>query len=121
MNLIDACTAADITPFVARRFLDRPGVIAHLRAELRKRRAVDCCGNPAALRRVRDTSQNSMAVVAAVRAMDGMQAEDVGRADGVSPGITLRIIHQQTLPAPIDITPRPSHVVSSHALPNSDE
>src|SRR6516165_6393919 len=54
MQLIDACLAAGVKPFVARRFLDRPGVIAHLRAELRKRREVDRCGNSAALRRVRD-------------------------------------------------------------------
>jgi hypothetical protein len=104
MNLIDACAAAGVTPFVARRFLDRPQVIAHLRAELRKRRAVDVCGNSAALRRVRDESENSMAVVASCRALDAVVAEDAGRSDGVSPGITLRIIHQTT-PQPIDVTP----------------
>ena len=106
MNLIDACAAAGVKPFVARRFLDRPSVLAHLRGELRKRRAVDCCGNSAALRRVRDTSDNGMAVVASARALDSMQAEDVGRVDGVTPGVTIRIISPQ--PAPIvDVTPRP--------------
>jgi hypothetical protein len=107
MNLIDACAAAGVKPFVARRFLDRPSVLAHLRGELRKRRAVDCCGNSAALRRVRDTSDNGMAVVASARALDSMQAEDVGRVDGVTPGVTIRIISPQ--PAPIvDVTPRPA-------------
>jgi hypothetical protein len=106
MDLIAACIAAGVAPFVARRYLDRPGVIAHLRAELRKRRAIDCCGNPAALRRVRDTSQNAMAVVAAVRAMDGLQAEDAGRADGVTPGVTIRIVNVAPQPTPsIDVTP----------------
>jgi hypothetical protein len=105
MNLIDACAAAGVTPFVARRFLDRPSVIAYLRAERRKFREVLCAGNESALQRVRDSSANSMAVVASVRALDGLQTEDAGRTDGVSPGITLRIIHQQT-PQPIDVTPQ---------------
>ena len=106
LDLIPACAAAGIKPFVMRRFLDRPCVIAHLRAEMRKRRAVDCCGNSAALRRVRDTSDNGMAVVASVRALDGLQAEDVGRADGISPGVVIRIVAPQ--PAPIDVTPTPA-------------
>jgi hypothetical protein len=104
MDLIAACAAAGVKPFVARRFLDRPQVIAHLRAELRKRREVDRCGNSAALRRVRDSSDNSMAVVNAARALDGMGADDPWRADaGVSPGVTLRIVH---IEQPIDVTPR---------------
>jgi hypothetical protein len=111
LNLIAACAAARVTPFVMRRYLDRPSVIAHLRAEQRKRRAVDCCGNSAALRRVRDTSDNGMAVVASVRALDGMQAEDAGRADAPSPGVTIRIINQAPPPAPIDITPRSPQII----------
>jgi hypothetical protein len=102
LDLIPACRAAGVTPFVMRRYLDRPAVIAHLHAEQRKRREVDCCGNSAALKRVRDASPNGMVTVAAARALGGMQAEDEWRADAVSPGITLRIIS-----APIDITPKP--------------
>jgi hypothetical protein len=115
MNLIDACAAAGVAVFVARRFLDRPQVLAHLRGEQRKRREVDCCGNSAALRRVRDTSDNGMAVVASVRALDGLQAEDGARADAISDarGITLRIIHQPPQPAPIDITPRPAQIIDA--------
>jgi hypothetical protein len=102
LDLIAACAAADVKPYRMRRYLDRPAVIAHLRAEHRKFREVVCSGNTAALRRVRDTSENGMAIVGAVRALDGMQAEEAARADAPSPGITLRIIHQQ---APIDVTP----------------
>jgi hypothetical protein len=103
MDLISACAAAGVKPFVARRFLDRPQVIAHLRAELRKRREVDRCGNSAALRKVRDSSENAMAVVNAARALDGMGADDPWRADaGVSPGVTLRIVHVDQLR---DVTP----------------
>jgi hypothetical protein len=115
LDLIAACAAAGVKPFVMRRYLDRPGVIAHLRAEQRKRREVDCCGNSAALRRVRDHSDNGMAVVASVRALDGLQAEDGARADVVSPGVTIRIVHIEQ-PAPIDVTPN-ARLLPAHAEP----
>jgi hypothetical protein len=102
LDLIAACAAAGVPAYRMRRYLDRPTVIAHLRAEHRKFREVVCCGNTAALRRVRNTSPNGMAIVAAVRALDGSQAEDGERASGPSPGIVLNI-HPPT-PAPIDIT-----------------
>jgi hypothetical protein len=43
---------------------------------------------------------------ASVRALDGLQAEDAGRANAPSPGITLRIIHETPRPI-VDITPTP--------------
>jgi hypothetical protein len=72
LDLIAACTAANVKAYRIRRYLDRPAVIAHLRAEHRKFREVVCCGNTAALRKVRDCSPNGMAIVAATRALDGM-------------------------------------------------
>jgi hypothetical protein len=111
MDLIAACTAAGVKPFVARRFLDRPGVIAHLRAELRKRREVDRCGNSAALRRVRDFSENAMAIVNAARALDGIATDDPWRAGAVvSPGVTLRIVH---INQPIDLTPAKAPLIDA--------
>ena len=92
LDLIAACAAAGVKPYRMRRYLDRPGVIAHLRAEHRKFREVVCCGNAAALRKVRDTSENGMAIVASVRALDGMQAEEAGRADAPTPGISIRLV-----------------------------
>src|SRR6516165_7836504 len=94
VDLIAACAAAGVKPYRMRRYLDRPAVIAHLRAEHRKFREVVCCGNTAALRKVRDCSPNGMAIVAATRALDGMQAEEAGQADAPSPGTTLRIVHE---------------------------
>jgi hypothetical protein len=110
LDLIAACAVARVQPYRMRRYLDRPSVIAHLRAEHRKFREVTCCGNTAALRRVRDTSPNGMAIVASCRALDGSQAEDAGRASAPSPGITLRIISQ---PMPIDITPEPRRIIDA--------
>jgi hypothetical protein len=107
LDLIAACAAAGVKPFVMRRYLDRPAVIAHLRAEHRKFREVVCCGNTAALRRVRDTSPNGMAIVASVRALDGSQSEDARRATAPSPGIVLNI-HP---PTPI-VEPKPLQIIN---------
>ena len=60
LDLIAACAAAGVKPYRMRRYLDRPAVIAHLRAEHRKFREVVCSGNAAALRKVRNTSENGM-------------------------------------------------------------
>ena len=113
LDLIAACAAAGVKPYRMRRYLDRPGVIAHLRAEHRKFREVVCCGNTAALRKVRDKSENGMAVVASCRALDGSQAEEAGRSDVPSPGVTIRILTVATQPAPIDITPKPVQIVDA--------
>src|SRR6516165_3120743 len=111
LDLIVACAAAGVKPYRMRRYLDRPGVIAHLRAEHRKFREVVCCGNTAALRKVRDTSPNGMAIVASCRALDGQQSEDAGRVSSPGPGITLRIVHET--PRPVDITPRPAPLIDA--------
>ena len=92
LDLIAACAAAGIKPYRMRRYLDRPAVIAHLRAEHRKFREVVCCGNAAALGKVRDTSENGMAIVASVRALDGMQTEEAGHADAPTPGFSIRLV-----------------------------
>ena len=106
LDLIAACAAAGVKPYRMRRYLDRPGVIAHLRAEHRKFREVTCCGNAAALQKVRNTSENGMAIVAAVRALDGMQGEDAARTNAVDQrGVCIRIVTVAPQPAPIDITP----------------
>jgi len=106
LDLIAACAAAGVKPYRLRRYLDRPSVIAHLRAEHRKFREVVCCGNTAALRRVRDTSPNGMAIVASCRALDGSQADDTVRANAVDQrGVCIRIVTVAPQPQPIDITP----------------
>ena len=113
LDMIAACAAAGVKPYRMRRYLDRPAVIAHLRAEHRKFREVVCSGNTAALRKVRDTSENGMAIVASVRALDGMQGEDAARADAPSPGVTIRIINEAPQPAPIDITPKSPRIIDA--------
>jgi hypothetical protein len=80
-----------------------------------------CGGNEAALKRVRDKSANRMVTVAAVRALEQMDAEDGGRAaNAPAPGVVIRIVNQTISPATgptIDITPQREHEPALPALP----
>jgi hypothetical protein len=69
-TFIEAARETGIKPDVMRRYLDRPDVRAPLLSERRALRAAICGGNEGALLRVRETAQNGMAVVAAVRALE---------------------------------------------------
>jgi hypothetical protein len=84
-------------------------------AEQRSAQIVELCsGNPAALKRVRDTSENGMAVTAAVRQAESMLAEldaPGGRGVGqghISPGIC--IVIQGPGGTEIDVTPQPPQI-----------
>ena len=104
LNFVDAARAAGVKPDVMRRWLDRPEVHSLLRAERKAFRATLCAGNEGALRRVRDTAANPMAVVASVRALDQMQAEEEGRAPpgAAAPGVTINIVTERATPVTID-------------------
>jgi hypothetical protein len=102
LSMIEACAASGIKPYVMRRALDKPRVIAYLRSERRAFREAICCGNEAALKRVRDESQNGMVTVASVRALEGIADADTASPGQVSAGVTIRIINA---PRPIDVTP----------------
>jgi len=105
MTLLEACAAAGVQPFVARRHLDRPQTIAHLRQERRKYREILCSGNERALQRARDFSGNAMAVIQSVRTLDQLQSEEAGRTDArASPGIVLKF-YQAPLPATVNAAP----------------
>src|SRR5690348_11586368 len=76
LDFIEAAKTAGIKPDVMRRYLDRGEVRALLHAERRAFRDAICAGNEGALARVRDTAANSMARVAAVRALEQLDADD---------------------------------------------
>lgn len=101
LNLGEAASAADVKPDVLRRWLNRPDFIAFLRGERRSMVAASCAGNPAALRRVRDTSQNPMAVVASVRTLQDIEAAEEVRAPVGShtPGVTINIVNAGGYPS----------------------
>ena len=102
MNLLDAAKAAGITPYVLRRYFDRPTVIAFLRAERRSFREMLCSANEASLRDIRDLAENSMARVAAIRQLENLsdEAERRGAELQQSPGITIEIINIAPAPNP---------------------
>jgi hypothetical protein len=83
----------------------------------RKREVLEAINlaNPAALRRVRDESANSMAKVQAVRTLesmaDRMDEDGGGRADQMSPGVTI-VVEQVGRPDHI-IGPRPHPVIEA--------
>jgi hypothetical protein len=106
LTFIEAAKDSGIAPDVMRKYLDRPNVRALLRSVRRAFREAICAGNEGALKRVRDTSQNGMCTVAAVRALEALDTEDAVRSpNGPSPGITIVIRTPQPAPT-IDITPR---------------
>jgi hypothetical protein len=91
-----------------RRWLGRAECISILRKERARFRATVCAQNEAVLAQIRDDCDgNQMARVAAIKTLEGLEESEVAKPSNVpSPGITIKIIHQQPQPAPIDITPR---------------
>ena len=108
LAFIEAGRETGVKPDVMRRYLDRPAVIALLRRERRAYREALCGGNEGALRRVRDTAENSMAVVAAVRQLETMSADDAGRASGESSPqhFQINLISRVEQPPPVTIEGR---------------
>jgi hypothetical protein len=108
LSFIEAANLAGVKPDVMRRYLDRADVRALLRAERRVFRDAICAGNEGALRRVRDTSPNGMATVAAVRALEQIDDADPPNRSQATPGVTI-IIHpaseSEPMPPTIDIRP----------------
>jgi hypothetical protein len=108
LDFVEAAKHAGIRPYMLRKYFDRANVRALLRSERRAFREILCCGNEDALRRVRDKSANSMAQVAAVRALEQLSDGDDDRLRGPSqsPGITIRIVQQNAVAPPmVDVSP----------------
>jgi hypothetical protein len=112
LDFITAAAACDVAPDRMRQWLDRAEARAFLRAERRAFRDAVCAGNELALKRVRDTSENGMAVIGSVRALEQLDEE---KSVGVQqiPGFVIQIISPaappQTItpipPAPLTIEP----------------
>lgn len=116
LTFIEAGRIAGLRPDIARRWLDRPNVIASLRVERRVYREALCAANEGALARIRDTSENGMAVIGSVRTLEQMNEEDVARSSRgipMAPGFLIVITDrhpQQSDPPMVDVTPTPAPV-----------
>jgi len=93
LGFIDAAKEQGVKPDVMRRWLDRPEVRRFLTSERRAFRAAICAGNEAALQRVRDTSENGMAVIGSVRTLEQLEhaASERTVVAQPAPGIVLVI------------------------------
>jgi hypothetical protein len=116
-DLAAAAEKAELTHYLARRYLKRPNVLRYFREERAAMLEEVCAGNATALALVRATSDNGMAIVAACRQLEAMRqtiAEETGGVTRHAPGLVVQIINSvgevtQTigppLPAPmIDVT-----------------
>jgi hypothetical protein len=76
-----------------RKWFDRPAFLQALRAERKSWRLAICAGNESALKRVRDTSENGMAVIGAVRGLEDLDEREVvqSRSQGATPGVVIVI------------------------------
>lgn len=113
VDFVEAAKLADVKPYVVRQWLDRVEGRAFLKAERRAFRDSVCAGNELALKRVRDSSENGMAVIGSVRALEQIDEEAQASGRGgfqTQPGFIIMVVNQApaapshtTTPAPFTI------------------
>jgi hypothetical protein len=118
-TLQTAAAAVGLNAHKLREFLNRPHVRRWVLDERRAQLDAINAGNPEALRRLRDTTENAMAAVGAIKTLEAMKElvdPTPGRAGTTqhAPGLIVQIVHSNgstetigpPLPAPmIDVTP----------------
>jgi hypothetical protein len=117
IDFVQAAHCVGLRPFVLRRFFDRAEVRALLRSERAAFRQMINAGNELSLKSIRDTAQNSMARIAAVRRLEDLDAADIiqSRAQGQTPGVVIVIssprentASEPAVPVTIDARPMPA-------------
>jgi hypothetical protein len=101
LDFVEAARRSGVRPNIMRKWLHRVEVQILLRAERKAFRSAINCANEAVLADIRQNALNSMARVAAVRALQELDAEDHPihrRGEAISPHVTIVI---RTDPAPI--------------------
>jgi hypothetical protein len=94
-DVVAAAKEAGLEPRKLREYLKRAEVVRYVRAE--RQAFVDevCLGNPAALARIRDTAENTMASVASIRQLEQMRQGGANEAGGLGqrvPGLQIVIM-----------------------------
>jgi hypothetical protein len=99
-DFVEAARACGIKPLNFRLWFDRPVFLQALRAERKAWREAGCAGNETALLRVRDTSENGMAVIGAVRGLEDLAEREVVQTRGTqqTPGLVIQIIQSSAAP-----------------------
>ncbi len=96
-SLQEAAEKAELSTYLARRYLKRPNVLRYFREERAAMLEEICAGNAQALALVRAEFDNGMAVAAAVRQLEAMRqsiVEETGGAQGQRAGLQIVIIQQ---------------------------
>jgi hypothetical protein len=121
IDFIEAAKLCEVKPDVMRRWLDRPAVRALLHAERRAFRAAICAGNERALQKVRDGSENGMAVIGSVRVLEQLDEDEARQQRGPvqCPGLIVSIITypgappRSVSPGPVTIEHQPEPIAAS--------
>jgi hypothetical protein len=77
-----AAAGAGLTTHRLRRLLKLPQVRAWIAEERRAQLDAICASNPESLKRIRDTSENDMAAVGAIKTLEAMRVDVVQETDG---------------------------------------
>jgi hypothetical protein len=103
IDYVEAARACGIKPENLRLWFDRPLFLQALRAQRKAWREAGCAGNETALLRVRNTSENGMAVIGAVRGLEDLAEREVVQTRGTqqTPGLVIQII------SPTPLEPKP--------------
>lgn len=92
LEMDDAAAKVGLTTFSVRRALDRPHVIAHLRARREVSRAAACAANIHRLKQIRDAADN-MPAVQAIRSLEQLGEDEAGRPSAMRmPGLQIVLI-----------------------------
>jgi hypothetical protein len=106
IDFVEAAKLADVEAWVVRQWLDRAEGRKFLKAERVAFRDAVCAGNELALKRVRDTSENGMAVIGSVRALEQIDADETPHRGGqqIFPGFVI-VVNNGPKGGPTVITP----------------
>jgi hypothetical protein len=104
LDFIEAAAVAGIRANILRRWLHKPSVVLFLRRERAAFRAAICASNEFFLRKVRNTSENGMAVIGAVRGLEDLSEREITSSRGTqqTPGIVINIVPAQSEPKTIE-------------------
>jgi hypothetical protein len=106
LNVVEAAKAVGLTPYVLRRYFDRPQAIAFLRAERRVFRELLSSTNEYALGMIRDASPNHMARCAAIRQLEMLATDEASQVGNVpsTPGVIIRLLVPQPAQPVVNVT-----------------
>lgn len=106
VDFIGAARLVSMRPNILRKWLHKPAVVQFIRRERAAFRVSICAANEFALRKVRDTSENGMAVIGAARTLEDLHEREVVQTRGTqqTPGIVINIT---PAPTPTTIEARP--------------